>query len=183
MRINDDMRVFGRRAVGFGVVLGVVFLLVNIGYYQLVLSNTVLERSYEDFFGSYEGVRVLFMGDSHPKRGVNPEMIPGSFNFADVGENYIQTYYKLRGVLEYPGVDVAYVVFPVDLHSFSSMRRDQLKNAWYWNRFIAYSEVVAEDSDQSFMDVVVWQLKSWFPVISHGEELLSYAVMSTFSIA
>jgi hypothetical protein len=177
VQINNDMRVFGRRALGFSVVLVVVFLLVNLGYYQMVLSNTVLERSYEDFFGSFEGVRVLFMGDSHPKRDVNPELIPGSFNFADVGENYIQTFYKLRGVLAFPGVEVEYVVFPIDLHSFSSMRRDQLKNAWYWNRFISYSEVVAEDSDQSFVDVVVWQLKSWFPVISHGEELISYAVM------
>ena len=87
MKINDDMRVFGRRAVGFGVVLVIVFGFVNMGYYQLVLSNTVLERSYEDFFGSYEDVRILFMGDSHPKRGVNPGGIPDSFNFADVGES------------------------------------------------------------------------------------------------
>jgi len=177
VRMNRDMKVFGKRAVGFGVVLVVVFWVVNAGYYHVVLSNTMLERSYEDFFGSYQGVRVLFLGDSHPKRGVNPEVINDSFNFADVGENYIQTYYKLKGILEYPGVRVEYVVFPVDLHSFSSMRRDRIKNEWYWNRFIEYGEVVEEDVNCSVVDLVVWHLKCWFPVISRGEELIEYAVI------
>ncbi|MBU0496544.1 MAG: hypothetical protein KKC68_08305 [Candidatus Thermoplasmatota archaeon] len=175
MKITDDMKLFARRIVGFGLVLFVVFGLLNIGYYHLILSNTVLERSYSDFLEHRENIRILFMGDSHPKRDINPALINYSFNLADVGESYIQTYHKLSTVLNDPLVDLYTVVLPLDLHSFSSMRTDRIKNEWYWDRFIQYDEVFSQDTNRSIFDSVVWRFKSWFPIISKGQELIEYA--------
>lgn len=72
---------------------------------------------------------------------VNPALISNSFNATSLGENIIQTYYRLRYYLEEDQLDIRVVMLPVDLHSFSSYRMDRFSPLDYWRKYINFLEL------------------------------------------
>lgn len=121
-----------------------LLLLVNFGARHVFLSmmaEAQLSRTQKQFEAADRQIAYLVMGDSHPKRGVNPRILGSAFNFASAGETHIQTYYKLRHVLERSGKQVETVLLSCDLHTFAGCRSHMPHNWYYWARYVDPLEV------------------------------------------
>lgn len=86
-----SMRVFSK-------ILLIILLLISMGY----LAQSIRARREERIsteFPSEEETRVLILGDSHAVAGIDPQYIPFSANWAQVGEELEFSYYKLLHAL------------------------------------------------------------------------------------
>jgi hypothetical protein len=137
----------------------------NLAYLTIVTPKNVFEITERQLAEQASGVHVLFMGDSHVKDGMDPRVIAGSFNSASPGENYLQTYWKLRHFLERDDLEVRAVVLPLDLHSFSSTRRDQEAYYWYWSRYDDDGEIRRSIPDASALGL---RIRALLPVLGNG---------------
>ncbi len=121
-----------------------LLLLVNAGARHVFLSMMAqgrLSRTQEQFEAADRQIAYLVMGDSHAKMGVDPRVVGSAFNFASAGESHIQTYYKLRHVLERSGKQVETVLLSCDLHTFAGFRSHMPHNWYYWARYVDPLEV------------------------------------------
>ncbi len=157
-------------AGAFALLFLVLFLLLNALYAEYVLKRTGLWIQDEQFSKSKPDVKILFLGDSSTQADVNPAFIPGSFNYGLAGETYMQTYYKLRFLLNDSGFEPEVIVLPLNLHSFSSYRASRVQDVWYWHKFIDYEELWYHfDEVYPFKEYI----KSAFPIIGGGEKLVA----------
>ncbi len=125
----------------FLAVFLVISSFLNTFYVDLILSNSLRFRMESQFQGAKKDARILGIGDSHIKYGIHTNYLEKSFITATTGENYIQTYFKLKTHLENSDLDVALLIMPIDLHSFSSYRTDRLGNLAYWEKYLNYIEL------------------------------------------
>lgn len=122
-----------------------IFLAINwllsYVYTDIMMSSSVLVVVDREFYAGHSDLKTLVIGDSHPQTAVVPEILGDSFNFCSSGESYIQTYYKLKSIVETGARKFDTVLLPVDLHSFSSYRTDRINNSYYWVKYIDFLEL------------------------------------------
>lgn len=84
--------------------------------------ESVFGRTVKGFEEQEDQIQILFMGQSDMKYAIIPRTMPyHSYNFADLGENYIGNYLKLKHYIDQmPRLKV--VVLGLSLPSFSSER-------------------------------------------------------------
>lgn len=119
----------------------------------LVVANTVLDQLYKRFvvhnllnntkdeqFNAYtDTLKYLSLGNSH--NCVNTYILEKSFNYGSPGENYIQSYYKLKSILEKSGKRPENVILFADISSFGPITADRLEYNSYWIKYIDYFEL------------------------------------------
>ena len=86
-------------------------------------------------------LEVVFVGDSHFQKGIDAQSFENSaFNLSFGRASYIQSYYVLkRYIPQMPSLKL--VVIPVDLHTFSAYKIDDIDTPFFWSRFVDSSEV------------------------------------------
>lgn len=134
-------RVFIGKLFLFALIFIALNGLLSHAYAAAILSHNLLMRVDKQYEQLDTDVRILILGDSHSGRGIDPDLIGGAFNFSSYGENYTQTYFKLRRLLNDDLVDLEAVILPIDLHSFSSFRADRFRDPYYWEKYINYVEL------------------------------------------
>ncbi|MCF8372385.1 MAG: hypothetical protein K9H64_12225 [Bacteroidales bacterium] len=143
-----------------------LLLLVGANYilhysYKVIIYNKTDNARKEKQFEEYHGkLKYLFLGDSHSQNTIDPSLIPNSFNFSSANENYIQTYFKLKGIVNELGRKPEYVVLPVDLSSFSSFRTGRFFNASLLLTFADYLEISIYEKD--FAYIQTWLENEFF---------------------
>ncbi|USN45038.1 MAG: hypothetical protein H6502_03170 [Candidatus Woesearchaeota archaeon] len=164
--MKKEKRRFMRTTLIFILFVIVLLALFNAAYSWYVIPQKNIFKSEVQFAATSEqNISILFFGDSHVARSVNPEFIPGSFNYAVPSEIYEQTFFKVRNVLE-EGTTASIFVFPIDLHDFSMYRSAPYVDAWYWKTKMSYAEL-ARVSNNSLLGVAV---KANFPFFGNGLE-------------
>jgi hypothetical protein len=116
-------------------------LLCNELYYQLITSKTDIASVDRDFRDWAQDVDILVLGDSRPRTSVHPDILEESYIYAFPGENYFQTYYKLKFFLEEEKPDFKLILLQIDLLSFSSYKTDRIGDHSFWKRYIDYVEL------------------------------------------
>ncbi len=88
-----------------------------------------------------QNLEVIFLGDSHFRKGIDTQRIRSSaFNLSFGKASYIQSYYILKHyILQMPSLKL--VVIPIDQHTFSSYKTNSIDTPFFWSRYIDYSEV------------------------------------------
>lgn len=159
---------FIKNAVTIGIIFIILLLLLNQAYIQFVFKQKNIDKDYEQLKEINKNeLQVIFMGDSHVARGINPIYINNSFNFAVPSETTEQTFYKTRWILkEYPNIEI--FVFPYDPHMFWSYRSNEYHDRIFWINFLSYEELMQVTNTSK---VKTYMLTN-FPVISNGEEAL-----------
>ena len=114
-------------------------------------------RTFKAFEPEKSRAEVLFLGDSHFVSGIEPSLfgIP-SANLSFAGANYMASYYILKKLIdEMPNLKT--VVLPVDLHSFSSFRTDEIQKYLFWDQFIDYDELhrISKKRQRQFLRMTV----------------------------
>ena len=136
----------------FLVLLCAVNFAFNRYFKQYVIKNQDIFRKDIQFDNYNDTLKYLLMGDSHIQNGINPLIFRKSFNFSSANENYIQTYYKLKAIIEKKNRIPEYIFLPVDLSSFSSFRTDRFKYDTYWVQYIDYFELAKIKKDRIYID-------------------------------
>lgn len=133
------MKGFIRNTLKFLLFLLVIHLAASFLFNEIVYTNSYIVRKDNDFKQKMKDTEVLILGDSHPEAAIMPERMESAkvYNFASSGESYIQTYYKLRKIIDkMPQLRI--VVLPFDPHSFSPKRETRFTNYRYWSQYIDF---------------------------------------------
>lgn len=125
----------------FTVVFLILNSLCNELYYQLVTSKTDIASVDRDFRKWAGDTDILVLGDSRPRTSVHTGILEDSYIYAFQGENYIQTYYKLRYFLEKEELDFKLIILQIDPLSFSPYRTNRIGDHSFWKRYIDYIEL------------------------------------------
>lgn len=165
------------KSVIFAAVLVILIMALNYTYYKTELQYTILARTEKQLLDLRDDINILFLGDSHILLGVDPAQIKHSFNYASGGENYIQTYYKLKNLID-KGYVPKTIVLPVDLHSFSSFRTDRFDNEWYWRKLINFYKLAYQEKKLSLLNV---EINGIFSFKGKGLQLLKPVDFSKLS--
>jgi len=157
--------------VFLGLLIGVSLALNEL--YKSFLRNNYFSYEKDRQFRNYTGkLEYLLMGDSHIQNGINPEFLENSFNYAGAWENYVQTYYKLKNIVEEQKRIPENIILPVDLGSFTSFRRERFKNDHYWVNYMDYFEVAENFGDRLFINK--WIIGNYFTYAECYESLFKY---------
>ena len=169
-KVNDSS--FILYSVSFCFLVALLIFSLNTIYVDYVLDQkqTVRnEKLYADFFSntSLTSLSYLFIGDSHTRNAMHPDYVPSSFNLASNGENYIQTYYKLKRVYD-ANITVESVVFELDYHMLAHTKGDNC----YVSDLFVYGKIIEYEDLQSLCDksfLSLW-LESHLPFFGKGRE-------------
>lgn len=159
-----------KKGIIFLIVLIIIILILNLFYINFVFNEKNIHRNYEQFLQTDKNnLKIIFFGDSHPARAINPKYINKSFNFAVPSEIYEQTFIKVKWILEnYPTVDT--FVIPYDYHSFNSYRSNPYYDKKHWLNFISVKSLSKLSNSSQFAIMV----DKYLPIIGKGTEILSY---------
>jgi hypothetical protein len=169
---QKDMRIFVRNGLLFVLLLVFLFMLFNFIYIHKVYEKKIFYRKELQYRDSVNTtLTYAFFGDSHAINAINPAYVPDSFNFGMNGENYIESYYRLRKMVTKDHVTFRYAVLETDMHTFSSSRirsGEQYKELYVTRQWASYPEMRAVTNRSVG---ALWFL-SHFPVLGEGSDLI-----------
>lgn len=119
----------------------VLLLLIEVTDKALFRSKSIFGRTVKDFEKEKGEIQILFLGQSDMKRAVIPDTMSfKAYNFAELGESFIETYFKLKHYIdEMPQLKV--VILPLALASFSSFRTNRIGTKYYSYGYISYKDL------------------------------------------
>lgn len=104
--------------------------------------KSIFARGVCDFEKQKSQIQILFLGQSDMQFDIIPdEFNYRAFNFAGSGENFIETYYKLKHYI-YNMPELKIVVLPITFPSFSSYRADEIQWEYFTYGYITYSDIL-----------------------------------------
>jgi len=167
---------FVKEGVGFIAILMVVLLTANLSYLKFIEPRKLIERkevSYDEFIASLKDreLDIAFFGDCHPQSDLNPFYIANSYSFADGGESYVETYYKLKKIIEKDKVQIKNIVLQVDLHNFSAKARPKERlfgQLYFYSQFVSLKDI-AKLKNESLFPLI---LEKNIPVLGNGKEFI-----------
>jgi hypothetical protein len=124
-------------------------------------------------------INYAFFGDSHARNGVNPKIISGSFNFGTSAENYIETYYKLKKIIDHDKIKIKTAIFEIDLVTFSSLLTDQTRifdDLYFFHKYVPWAEVKKIENASNLEMLKMYLAEVYFPAIGQGEDFVDIFV-------
>ena len=175
--MKKDKIKFTKRSMIFIVILLTIISLINYSYIKLIQDKKIIWRIdviYNEYINNLEDKKIdfAFFGDSHAQRGVNPNFINNSFNFAKGGESYVETYYKLKKIIEQDKIKINNIILEIDPHSFSDKIRTQneiFAEFSFYSNFVPIKEI-ANLKDISLVSILI---RKHFPVFGEGKTLVT----------
>ena len=160
----------------FSLILAINYVYVNfiIMKQQYYRQNLSYEK-YIDELPSPQKINYAFFGDSHARNGVNPNIVSGSFNFGTSAENYIETYYKLKKIINLDKVKIDTVFFEVDLITFSSLLTDKTRifnNLYFFHSYVPFAEVQKIRNASKLEMLKIYFSEVYFPSLGNGEDFV-----------
>ena len=127
-----------------------VFITINFiavyAFKKVVVNKTLLMKKEEQFKDYSDTLKYLCLGDSRIQNAVDTRILDNCFNFSSANESYIQTYYKLKKLIE-EGYKPQVVILPIDQTSFSEKYAGRFKYNYYWIKYIDFFEVARRNRD------------------------------------
>lgn len=125
--------------------------IINKTYYHYIFTKTDNGRKEQQLINYQGELKFLILGDSHMQNAIDPNIIGNSFNFSSALENYAQTFFKLRAVVEDLGKKPEYIILPVDVTGMSSFRADRYKNISSLMDFTDYYQLYKQTNNWHFL--------------------------------
>ena len=106
--------------------------------------NSMMDRQFDTYDDT---LTYLAMGNSH--NCINTHILENSFNYGSPSENIIQSYYKLKYILEKSGKKPEYLILQADISSFGPKGASRYEYNFYWKKYIDYIELakIMKDKD------------------------------------
>jgi hypothetical protein len=180
--MKNDFSKFILRFFLFILILTFLVAAINSIYAKFIIKKQQYYRqisSYEEYIKGLPApkkINYAFFGDSHARNGVNPSVIGNSFNFGTSAENYIETYYKLKKIIEVDNIKIDTAIFEVDLITFSSLLTDKTRifdDLYYFHNFVPFAEVKKLRNASNLEMLKIYFSEVYFPAIGKGEDFLN----------
>lgn len=152
--------------------LAVFLLLPSYFFKNVICAKTSVVLRDKDFYKSISQIKLLVVGDSHNMKVLKTDSSLGIFNFATGGENYMQTYYKLKKSLN-ENNQIKIIIIPLNLNSFAKNDFSEKSHLYYWNNYIDYLELARIDGDyiKQLRDYI---LGTFFPYLGQSKIITNY---------
>ncbi len=183
--MKENKKKFMKKGIFFIIIFLLIVLLLNHFYILMSQDKLIYRKEFE--WQQYKknlpanALSYAFFGDSHTANDVNPEYINNSFNFATYSEDYIETYYKIKKLLEKDNVKINSVVLEIDMHTFSDRIRTEealFSEVRYYNEFISLDEMSKLKGNKSKISLL---LGKYLPFLGNGKELISLTIKKGIS--
>ncbi len=139
-----------KRLILFLTLFIVINLIMSIAYVRFARTHEFRLYDLDKSFAAGDSkLKYLFIGDSHMFMAVEADSFPSAFDYSSPGEHPIQTYYKLKHVLENHTRDFDTLVMNLDLHQYRSFQSNSFKNTHYWAKYIDFWELGTEQGNRS----------------------------------
>jgi len=176
--MEKEKQKFIRKITLFLITFLIIFLLLNQFYINNIIEKRLIYQKEKEWQGQLKtmGDKHLdyaFFGDSHVRSAMNPAYIPNSFNFANIGEDYIETYFQIKKLLEKDGAEIDNFVLQLDPITFSNKLRVNgtlLQELRFYSRLMSYEELSKLRNEGK----VATYIKTKFPVLGGGEYIIWY---------
>ncbi|HLO89757.1 MAG: hypothetical protein ACM3ME_09285 [Chloroflexota bacterium] len=137
------------------LIFAVILILINTALDQAFKAfsvHNILNRKMDEQFAAYDDtLKYLAFGNSHDC--INTHILNDCFNYGSPSENYIQSYYKLKYILEKSGKKPEYFLLQSDASSYGKKISDRYEYNSYWIKYIDYIELAKVKDDRS----VLWK--------------------------
>jgi hypothetical protein len=121
--MKTDIIKFIKKSLAFIIIIIFCVYILNYIYIEFILSKTSVHRITQEYNALIKGSSAkefdfAAFGDSHTQYGIDPHILPNSFNFAS--RNYICSYYKLKKIINTDHVKINNIILEIDVNIFSS---------------------------------------------------------------
>ena len=146
-----------------------IAVLLAVGFIDRILfePKSLFARTVRGFEEQKDQIQILFLGQSDMKYAIIPKAMPyQSYNLAEMGENFIGTYFKLKYYIDKtPHLKI--VVLPLHLASFSTTRLEWVRGK-YFHKYFSYGYITYQDLIGLYkimgFKVVLKKFESIFPL-------------------
>ncbi|NWG03544.1 MAG: hypothetical protein HXY44_11885 [Syntrophaceae bacterium] len=136
--------------------------------------ESVFARTVRGFEEQKDQIQILFMGQSDMKYAIIPKVMPyKTYNFAELGENYIGNYLKLKYYIDQmPNLKI--VVLGISLPSFSSTRLNWAERRHFsMFNYFSYGYIPYQDFKELYKTkgpiVVSQKISSFSPLLDKAQ--------------
>ncbi|MBP6976904.1 MAG: hypothetical protein PHD61_07435 [Bacteroidales bacterium] len=123
----------------FLILMVIVNFMLDWAFKAFSVHNIINETMDRQFAGYRGTMKYLTMGNSH--NCINTHILENSFNYGSPSENFIQSYYKLKHILEETGQRPQNLILQADVSSFGPKIANRFEYNSYWAHFINYFEL------------------------------------------
>ncbi|MBW3018944.1 hypothetical protein KY329_02045 [Candidatus Woesearchaeota archaeon] len=155
------------------IALIVIILIVNQIYINFIFTKNIIyrkEQNYQSFIKNKSSIEYVFFGDSHTHKGVDPEFLPGAYNYGLAGEQYKTVYLKLKKMLEQDKIKIKNAIFELDVQSFASAGRDEAlskSGLFFYLKTLPFLEAKKISGES----LIAYWIRSNLLFIGNGEDL------------
>lgn len=107
------------KAVIFLAVLAAIHAGLRQAYYAFITPQDSYLRRQQEFTAHLGPYDIALFGDSHALISVQPGILGSAANLSQLGEGYVERYYKFHYNLRKNPGKIKTIILPLDLHSFS----------------------------------------------------------------
>ena len=123
-----------------------------------------LSRNQDKQFEVYsDTLKYLMLGNSHNR--INPAILGNGFCYMTPKEVYLQTYYKLKHILEKTNKKPENILLSIDPVNFSPRAENDLTFDGYWRKYLNYSELAREYHDPRYF--LNWMIGNFFSYVGN----------------
>ena len=164
-----------------------IFVIPLVGYF-------ILNSAINLFIIEYTGVdlgntKVLIMGDSHPERGIDPELFEGGKNICQGDEPYILTFWKLEKILETNKPEM--VILGFSPHNISWVNDVKFSDLYWCDELFRRSYPIGKYNEvKSIIPInfssyyrIMWKQTSFYPKLNHGDYIGKYSNSESSNIS
>jgi hypothetical protein len=126
--------------------------------------NTMMDKQFAEYDDT---LTYLAMGNSH--NCVNTRILENSFNYGSPSESIIQSYYKLKYILEKSGKKPEYLLLQADLSSFGPKSSERYEYNFYWKKYIDYIELAKTKKDKDIL--LKWMEGKFFSYVGNYKDV------------
>jgi hypothetical protein len=129
------------RLLAWLVGLGLVHLVVAGAYTRALDRRHRVLVADQAVVASAEPLRLLVLGDSHPRNAVYDDLLPQAANLANGGESLVKSRYRLEWILDRTDRPIDAVLVQLEPQSFDSWHADYFQPEYVYGRYVPYVEL------------------------------------------
>lgn len=158
---------FAKRFILFAALLLLVNCALDQSFKAFSVHNMLNRRMDEQFAAYSDTLKYLSLGNSH--NCINTYILRNSFNYGSPSENYIQSYYKLKHILEKSGKKPEYVILQADISTYGPKISERYEYNSYWIKYIDYPELAGIKNDRNIL--AKWLEGSFFSYAGNYKDI------------
>jgi hypothetical protein len=160
-----------KKGILFSFILILLISGLNIVYLNIAQTNWEYfqeEKRLDVFAQENNEVEYFFVGDSHVKQAIIENEIPNSYNFAVGGETFVESYYRLKDLIDSNQLNIKNIMLQTDVHVFFKKNESLFEENLYFEKFLTLKEM-SVINNKNLISMYIYR---YSPIIGLGNMIL-----------